>query len=161
MAAILLAIYGTGEESGADGVAVLHIISVPPGAAVKVDGEVLAQHAPTSIRGAPGKRFLFSFDLPRYQHEDQEFVVPEQGGEHQVVARLDPMVVKLFVRSEPDGAEVFVGGNSVGRTPLVLPGLDPQSTTSIEVRLKGYRPVRQALDWSKQIEQTIDIRLTQ
>ncbi len=158
VASVLLAVYGAGGDEAA-GDAVLHIITVPAGAKVTVDGQVLAEPTPTTIRGARGKRFLFGFELPRYQREEQEFVVPEQGGEHQVVARLDPMVVKLTVESTPTGAEVFVGGNSVGRTPLELPGLDPQSTTSIELRLKGYRPVRQSLDWSQETEQHLVIPL--
>ncbi|HWM85737.1 MAG TPA: protein kinase [Kofleriaceae bacterium] len=161
VAAVLLAIYGTGESGAGEGDAVLHIVSIPAGARVTVDGQTLPEPTPTAIRGAPGLRLLIAFELPRYQREEQEFVVPDQGDEHQVIARLDPMVVKLIVESEPSGAEVFIGGNSVGRTPLELPGLDPQSTTSVELRLKGYRPVRQALQWTSDSEERLLIRLTQ
>jgi len=161
VAGALIAIYGTGSDDEAAGDAVLQLISIPAGAAVTVDGQLLAQRTPTTIRGARGKRYLFGFELPRYQHDDQEFIVPEQGAEHQVVARLDPMIVKLTIESVPPGAEVFLGGNSVGRTPLVLPGLDPQTTKFVELRLKGYRPVRQLLDWSTKTDQRLVVPLQQ
>jgi serine/threonine protein kinase len=160
VAAMLLAIYGTGGGEAAGGDAVLRLISIPPGATVTVDGQALAERTPTAIRGAPGERLLVGFELARFQREEQEFIVPAEGGEHQVVARLDPVVVKLTIESQPPGAEVFIGGNSVGRTPLQLPGLDPQSTTSIELRLKGHRPVRQTIDWSEKTEQRLLIPLT-
>jgi PEGA domain-containing protein len=76
-----------------------------------------------------------------------------------VVARLDPIVVKLWVESKPAGAEVFIGGTSAGRTPLDLSGLDPQTTRSIEVRLRGYRPVRRTLDWSQETEKRLVFEL--
>jgi serine/threonine protein kinase len=159
VAVTLLAIYGTGESDAAGGDAVVELISIPPGAKVTVDGEVLPSPTPTEIRGAPGARFLLRFELPHHQVDEEEFVVPEQGDVHQVVARLDANVVKLSVDSVPQGAEVFIGGNSVGRTPVTLPGLDPQSTTSIEVRLRGFRPVRQPLDWASKAEERLVIEL--
>jgi eukaryotic-like serine/threonine-protein kinase len=162
VAAMLLAIYGTGENGASDGGdSTLQLISIPAGATVTMDGQPLPGRTPLSVHAAPGQRLVFGFELRQYQREEQEFVVPELGGEHQVVARLDPMGVKLLVESVPSGAEVFIGGNSVGRTPLELPGLDPQSTTSIELRLKGYRPARQDLDWSDKLEQHLVVPLTQ
>lgn len=161
VAVTLLAIYGTGESDAVGADAVLELISIPPGATVTVDGKALPEPTPTQIRGAPGARFLLRFELSRYQREEQEFVVPEQGDVHQVIARLDANVVTLSVDSVPQGAEVFIGGNSVGRTPLELPGLDPQSTTSIELRLKGYRPVRQPLDWARKSEERLVVELEQ
>jgi serine/threonine protein kinase len=161
VAGLLIAIYGTGDSEAGGDDAVLQLISVPSGATVTVDGQVLSAQTPTAIHGAPGKRFVIRFEKARYQREEQEFVVPDQGDVHRVVARLDPMVVRLSVESEPTGAEVFIGGNSVGRTPLELPGLDPQTTTSIELRLKGYRPVRQQLDWSQKTDAQLSIKLTE
>ncbi len=161
VAITLLAIYGTGENEAGGTDAVLELISIPPGAKVTVDGKELPSPTPTQIRGAPGARFLLRFDLPHYQRDEQEFVVPEQGDVHQVIARLDANVVKLSIDSVPQGAEVFIGGNSVGRTPLELPGLDPQLTTSIELRLKGFRPVRQPLDWANKSEERLTVELEQ
>ncbi len=161
VAITLLAIYGTGESDAGGTDAVLELISIPPGAVVSVDGKELPSPTPTQIRGAPGARVLLRFELPHYQRDEQEFVVPEQGDVHQVIARLDANVVKLSVDSVPQGAEVFIGGNSVGRTPLELPGLDPQSTTSIELRLKGFRPVRQPLDWANKSEERVVVELEQ
>jgi len=159
VAAALLAIYGTGEEAPGD--AVVHLISVPQGAKVTVDGQTLPEPTPTTIRAARGRRLVIGFELPRYQREELQFTVPEKVNQPQVVERLEPIVVKLTIESTPSGAEVFIGGNSVGRTPLELPGLDPQTATSIELRLKGHRPVRQTLDWSQKTEQRLVVPLTQ
>ncbi len=151
VAITLLAIYGTGESDAGGADAVLELISIPPGAKVTVDGKVLPSPTPTEIRGAPGARFLLRFELPRYQQEEQEFVVPEQGDVHQVVARLDPSVVKLSIDSVPQGAEVFIGGNSVGRTPLELPGLDPQFDDVDRATPQGLPPGAQAARLDRQV----------
>jgi len=47
---------------------------------------------------------------------------------------------KLSVTSEPDGAEVFVNGERVGRTPIVLE-LAANQFYAIEYRKPGYETV--------------------
>ena len=135
------------------------MVSSPPGASVTVDGRQLDQVTPTSFVGQTGQTYLIRLDLPRHQRWEREHIVPDEGGQQRVVARLDPIVVKLWVESKPPGAEVFIGGTSAGRTPLDLSGLDPQTTRSIEVRLKGFRPVRRTLDWSQETEKRLVFEL--
>ena len=50
-------------------------------------------------------------------------------------------------------------GNQLTAVTLDLSGLDPQTTRSIEVRLKGYRPVRRTLDWSQETEKRLVFEL--
>ena len=45
----------------------------------------------------------------------------------------------MMVDSRPVGAQVFVDGQSVGYTPLVVGELSP-GTHSIRMQLPGYRP---------------------
>ncbi|HLU66149.1 MAG TPA: PEGA domain-containing protein [Kofleriaceae bacterium] len=155
VAGILIAIYGGGSGEASRGEATVKVVSSPQGAVVTVDGEQLPDPTPTSFQGKPGQKYLIRLDLPRYQRWEREHLVPADGREGTVVARLDPIVVKVKVTSTPPGAEVFIGGTSVGRTPLELGGLDPQTSRSIEVRLKGYRPVRRILDWSRETEKDL------
>jgi serine/threonine protein kinase len=159
VAAVLIAIYGSNEEKAATGTAVIEVVSSPPGATVTVDGEALPNPTPTTFDGATGKTYLIRLDLAKHQRWEREHPVGEEGGNQRVVARLDPIVVRLWVESKPPGAEVFIGGTSAGRTPLDLSGLDPQTTRSIEVRLKGFRPVRRTLDWTQETEKRLIFEL--
>ena len=159
VASVLIAIYGGTDEGPDAQSALIEVVSSPPGATVTVDGQALDAVTPTSFEGETGQTYLIRLDLPRHQRWEREHRVPEEGGQQRVVARLDPIVVKLWVESKPAGAEVFIGGTSAGRTPLDLSGLDPQTTRSIEVRLKGYRPVRRTLDWSQETEKRLVFEL--
>jgi serine/threonine protein kinase len=159
VAAVLIAIYGGNEEEDDAVSALIEVVSSPPGATVTVDGKKLDAVTPTSFEGRTGQTYLIALDLPRHQRWERETRIPEEGGQQRVVARLDPIVVKLWVESKPPGAEVFIGGTSAGRTPIDLSGLDPQTTRSIEVRLKGYRPVRRTLDWSQETEKRLVFEL--
>ena len=159
VAAVLIAIYGGTDEDSEPASALIEVVSSPPGASVTVDGRQLDQVTPTSFVGQTGQTYLIRLDLPRHQRWEREHIVPDEGGQQRVVARLDPIVVKLWVESKPPGAEVFIGGTSAGRTPLDLSGLDPQTTRSIEVRLKGFRPVRRTLDWSQETEKRLVFEL--
>jgi len=159
VAGVLIAIYGGSDEQDDAVTALIEVVSSPPGATVTVDGNKLDAVTPTSFEGKTGQTYLIRLDLPRHQRWERETRIPEEGGQQRVVARLDPIVVKLWVESTPPGAEVFIGGTSAGRTPLDLSGLDPQTTRSIEVRLKGYRPVRRTLDWSQETEKRLVFEL--
>ena len=161
VASVLIAIYGTGSgESQAATTAPIEVVSSPPGAAVTVDGKAVDGKTPVTFQGTPGRKVLIGLDLPGHQRWERELTIPPEGGAQQVVARLDPVVVKIKVRSTPPGAEVFVNDTSVGHTPLELGGLDPQSSKVIELRLRGYRPVRRTLEWSKgETEKHLEFKL--
>ena len=72
------------------------------------------------------------------------------GAEPGQSAALKPIHGKLAVDSVPPGAEVFLGNQSLGRTPLVRVDMDPFVDGVIEVRLRGHRPERQRLSWRGQ-----------
>jgi len=161
VAAVLIAAFGGEDDSGTRAAATIEIVSSPPGAKVTIDEAALPRVTPTSFEGESGKTYLIRVDLAGHQRWEREHRVPDEGGSQTVVARLDPIGVRIIATSEPSDAEVFINGTSVGRTPLELDGLDPETTKSIEVRLKGYRPVRRALDWSQETEKTLEFPLEQ
>lgn len=45
---------------------------------------------------------------------------------------------RFNVNSDPEGAEVFVNGESMGKTPLKDVGIDDQGGSTVEVRKKGW-----------------------
>ncbi len=51
---------------------------------------------------------------------------------------------KVMVRSEPDGADVYLGNNFVGSTPATLEL--PAGTYKVSVRLEGYK------DWQREVQ---------
>jgi serine/threonine protein kinase len=144
IAAVLVA--GGGEAPAP--AAAIEIVSIPAGARATVNGVVLPQTTPTRLSGAlPGQTYRIHVALAGYQPWQRELHAPVAGTEITVVAALKQIVVALQVDSQPQGAEVFLNGSSVGRTPLVLPHLDPGRAETVELRLKGYRPVRRKLHW--------------
>ena len=59
---------------------------------------------------------------------------------------LDPLPASLTVRTSPPGAQVFLDGKEMGRSPLTLDGLAVGDGLAFEARLEGYRPVARALE---------------
>ena len=138
----------------------IEIVSKPEGADVFVDGDKLKSTTPTLYSEArAGKTYLIVVDLAGYQRWEKEERIPAEGGSHSVVAQLDKVVVSLSVSSEPPGASVYINNTPMGRTPLVLPNLDPATHTTLELRKKGFRPVRRSLDWTNETEKNLRIPL--
>jgi len=152
-------LFGRGEE--APRAKTIEIVSIPSGASVSIDSKPIDGKTPLQYDGvAVGTRYLVGVTLPDHKPWSTEVEVSAGGARVvKVIARLDPVVVKLNVKSTPSGAEVLLNGSPAGRTPLQLRDLDPRLTRNIELRLKGYRPIRQALDWSDETEKTLSFRL--
>jgi serine/threonine-protein kinase len=53
----------------------------------------------------------------------------------------EPQRVMLTVRSEPAGAQVLVGGKSLGETPTELPFEPDALPVKVQLKLAGYHPV--------------------
>ena len=66
----------------------------------------------------------------------------------------------MLVDSRPVGAQVFVDGQSVGYTPLVVGELSP-GTHSIRMQLPGYRPWVSAVTLSPGARQRVAASLEQ
>ena len=52
---------------------------------------------------------------------------------------------KLFIRSDPPGAEVCLSGRKAGQTPLTVP-FDYYGTRDVEMRLDGCKAVRKHVE---------------
>jgi formylglycine-generating enzyme required for sulfatase activity/serine/threonine protein kinase len=71
-------------------------------------------------------------------------------------AELDPLPATLRVLSEPDGAEVRVGGKRVGRTPLVYEEIPPTGVLTVEVTGNGFRARSQEIEIQPGQENVVD-----
>ncbi len=157
-AGVLLGIFVLGDSGVVTRSSIL-IESIPSGASVFVNGEMLAEKTPTQVRDAAPGRYALLVSMPGHRDWTKEVLVPEGGGEPSVVAFLKQTGVDLVVRSRPSGAQVFIAGKVRGRTPLVLDNINPASAPSLEVRLKGHSSERRELDWRGRSEIELEVRL--
>jgi len=120
--------------------ATLEVRSDPSGAQVYVDGEYLGR-TPLVAGVAPGRHQV---EVRLAGYEPYRVSVRLGAGERvKVFARLVPAARKgrLDVRSEPEGARVYLDGVYRGRTPLTLE-LEP-GTYDLRLTLPGYAEYRE------------------
>jgi hypothetical protein len=114
----------------------LRLGSTPVGATVELDGEPWDQPTPTVLEVTAGEphHVAFSLDGHRSVTADIEAVA---GQTTDVDVVLEQELGRLVVRSSPEGAEVEVGGEVVGTTPLTLEDL-PRERVEVAVSLEGH-----------------------
>jgi formylglycine-generating enzyme required for sulfatase activity len=111
-------------------------VDVPATALISVDGEARGQ-VPGDVEIAPGKH-LIVLTSERYLEFASEIEIEGEGVVQMLTPDLEPAWAVVQVSSEPPGADVLVGGESRGVTPLtteILAGSHP-----LELRLEGYKP---------------------
>jgi hypothetical protein len=141
--------------------ATVEVISIPPGATVRVDGAALPGTTPLKWTDArPGKTYALIVEAPKHEPWRGEAAIPPNGTEVKVIASLRAIVGTLRVTSDPTGAEVFLDGRSIGRTPVELPGLDPFVESAVEVRLRGHKPDRKPVVWPADRKASLHFELT-
>jgi hypothetical protein len=59
----------------------------------------------------------------------------------------------------PPGADVYINGQLKGRTPVAIGDLDPDTTRTVELRLRDHAPEIRPLDWSQTSELDLEVRL--
>jgi hypothetical protein len=142
-------------------IATIEVISIPAGAKVKIDGNVVTGVTPlTWAEAQPGKSYRLVVELPRHEPWLRDEAIPDNTRQVKVIASLKPILGRLTITSEPTGAEVFLNNRSMGHTPLLLPSVDPFVDSKVEVRLRGHKPAVQPVSWSASYEATLAFRLT-
>lgn len=114
----------------------------PAGAEVRVDGDVLGRTPLKSDVGAGRREVVLALDGYAPFTAGITVIASEPQKVGPVPLRPPPGLVELS--SEPSGAQVSVGGQFRGRTPLVL-SLDPGTPQAIEVTRLGYAPASRTL----------------
>lgn len=112
------------------------LVETPEPARVSVDGQEIGE-APGEFEVAPGKHRI-SIVTERYQPFAADIEIEGLGKEQTFKPELLPNWALVNVTSEPAGAQVIVGGQPRGTTPLtteIVAGNHP-----LELRLEGFKP---------------------
>jgi hypothetical protein len=118
------------------------LTSTPSGAEVLVDG-VLCGRTPLSLElswPTAEREKTVHFRLP--EHEEVALALPRHREVLHALLRPMPARARTVLRSTPPGAEAFVDGRAVGRTPVSLefewiPGAPARA---LEISAAGYEP---------------------
>lgn len=123
------------KETVSVGVGTLQVRSTPPGAEVRLHGDMKGR-TPLDVEVPVGKHPV-KLSLPGYEEWAEEVSV-EEAKEYPLMAELQPRINLAFLKMEsrPPGAEVFVDGASVGMTPV---GLElPLGRHAVKFALPGH-----------------------
>lgn len=113
----------------------VEIASEPEDAEILVNDEVIAS-TPATIELLQGKHDV---RVKKSGFKDWQKTLHITASEDQTFAdiTLQPADATLVINSAPSGANVTVGGNYVGKTPLET-AIDPDKTTTIKLYRQGY-----------------------
>ena len=111
------------------------VTSHPPGAEIRLDGQP-AGTTPLELSLPEGPHEL----VAKYRQWPavQRSITAHRGTPADAMFEFITGSVKIT--SAPGGASVFAGEQEIGRTPLLIPGLEP-GEVSYELRLAGFKPV--------------------
>jgi hypothetical protein len=140
--------------------ATIEVVSLPPGAEVRLDGTVLSRTTPLEITDVDAQNphhvrvSLRGYDV---WESDVKFT----GGARQVrlQAVLVPTVGSVEITSVPPGAEAIVNGRIRGATPVIVGDLPPNDEVEIELRLRGYKVARSRVSFAGKRKLEVPITL--
>ena len=112
----------------------LKITTNPPGAEVHLD-DVYMGETPLPLEKKPGK-YRLTIRGKKYR-ELSEDVVIEDNITKNIHRDLDPVVVEFRIESDPSHAKVWLNGEDMGYTPVIL-NKEPGNYT-VRVTKPGYR----------------------
>lgn len=121
----------------------IKVSSKPPGALVILDGKEIGL-TPIEIPAVPAGRHRLAFRLEGYKpHEVEVAVEPQKVAE--VSVRLEPLLAKVRIETEPPGAKVFLDRRFVGVSPVVVPEVEV-GEHELVVELEGYGRVERKVE---------------
>ncbi len=133
-----------GARTDLTGTGMLLVKTDPPGARVKVDGKDQGP-APVSVEIAGGEHEIEA-SLGELTGKATVGVKPGGVTRHELLLRTPP--VPLRVNSDPPEATVWLDGERVGTTPLILDAV-PSGRRRLRVELSGHVP------WEEDVDLTI------
>lgn len=119
-------------------------LEVAPGLepALVADGQAVARAADGTWRLAAGERAL-EISAPRHLPLRTSVVIEGRDRLQHLPVQLTPNWADVVVSSEPAGAAIRVGGETLGTTPATVPVT--AGTADLELHLEGHRTWRQSL----------------
>ena len=132
------------------------VSSQPPGATLRVDGEVVGK-TPLELELLQGRRQL---ELTAQDHKPLAVAEDIRAGVDRDLGPfvLEPLDGRLTIGSEPEAASVSVGGVFRGVTPLEL-SLASGTEHQLQLTKPGYRAFKEELNLGPGEERSIDARL--
>lgn len=119
--------------------------SVPPGASILVDGEVLGQ-TPASVEVLQGERQLM-LQLPSFAHWQKSLRLTAGKDQDLGQVALQPAPGLLELGSVPGGANVTLDGDFLGQTPLTVE-IAPGRAHALAVSKPGYERYDDSVEMS-------------
>lgn len=129
------------------------ILSEPPGATVYSDGKSIGETPLSQVELKDGASDL-KLELAGF--EPRTYRV--KAGEASVTIKMELPPYNVSVVTDPEGAEVFLNGKSVGKTPIQSLGIPSEGARKIRITHDGYSPSEFEVDPTFPFPETI--RLT-
>jgi hypothetical protein len=135
--------------SSGDGRGTLSVVSLPPGAEVRIDGVGGSQQTPLTLPDVdPRASHHVRVSKSGFDVWESDVKFPPGEREVRVQAVLVPTVGTVEITSTPPGAEAIVNGRIRGMTPTTVGDLPPNDDVQIELRLRGYKAAHKSVSWS-------------
>lgn len=140
----------------------LRILTEPSGAQIWINSKPIGK-TPSLIKGLRREKYLIELELDGYEKETRNIIPTEDMTIYLDLKSLSPsqktspvniesqraattsvvVPTKFRIESDPSGAEVWMHGAKVGRTPLNVVGAKEGTEYPIELKLEGYKSVKQ------------------
>ncbi|HOO97427.1 MAG TPA: PEGA domain-containing protein [Caldisericia bacterium] len=118
------------------------ITTDPEGALVSVDGKMQEGVTPLTVDGLTQGTHDFTFSVEG--HPPIKKVISTDSSPANIqVNFLGNM--ELSIKTNIDGASVFIGGEFIGETPCIAFGV-PDGEHEIEIKLDGYKDIKRIID---------------
>ena len=116
----------------------IELVSVPEGAVVRVDGELIEGTTPLFLGEdiSEGQRLTIEATLPNFQVWRRSFDV--EPGHTRHIAVFVPIRVDITIDSIPPGAQIDVGGERLGRAPVTLRGAPLGRVLDVRATKRGH-----------------------
>jgi formylglycine-generating enzyme required for sulfatase activity len=135
----------------------ISVTSVPAGAVVWADDVELG---PTPLEAElDAGRYTLAILHPDFRRFESPITV--RAGEPQAIGPVELGMPdgRLVVQSRPSGADVSIGGQYRGRTPLTV-GVAPGMPQEVLLTLAGHAPARQSVAVESRAERRLSVELT-
>lgn len=123
----------------------LVITSEPPGAAIFIDDESINQKTPATLHQvSTNKVHKIGLSLDHYKFWEGTAQVEAE----KTTTLSTPLEINfgdLEINSLPTGAEVFLNGQSTGRTPFEMSKLVPGTTYDVVLKQRGYEDISRSI----------------
>lgn len=139
---------------------VLEVISVPPGAQVRLDGREIAETAPVRITEGLTLQQQHRVEVSMQGYETWTTTFEPTRGLVKQIAVLRPQRATLRVESDPPGAHIWVDDVLYGSTPLEVPGLPIGREVELRATKAGHGEARQTVSIAaSELSPRVELRL--